>query len=89
MTSVWDWVILVIVVGLVSTFEIGLVCSVIGRIVESKLKTHYELEIQYYDKVMDRFDKAIETFFDKMSELTNKETQPITKIGFGENRTEE
>lgn len=86
MTSVWDWVILVIVVGLVSTFEIGLVSSVIGRIVESKLKTHYELEIRYYDKVMDRFDKAIETFFDKIENLTNKEAQPVTKIGFGENK---
>jgi len=78
MATVWDWVILVIVVGLVSTFEIGLVGSVIGRIVESKLKTHYELEIRYYDKVMDRFDKLMETFFNKMENLTNpkKDEQP-------------
>ena len=78
MTTVWDWVILVIVVGLVSTFEIGLVGSVIGRIVESKLKTHYELEIRYYDKVMDRFDKLMETFFNKIENLTNpkKDEQP-------------
>lgn len=80
MATVWDWVILMVVFGLVSTFEIGLVGSVIGRIVESKLKVHYELEIKYYDKVMDRFDKAIETFFDKMEKLTNSKKDGQPKI---------
>ena len=69
MNTVWDWTILTIVLGLVSTFEICIIGSIIGKILESKLRTHYELEMQYYDKVMDRFEKTVDKFSESIIEL--------------------
>jgi len=84
--TVWDLIIVVIICGLVSTFEIGLLGSVIGEIIESKMKVHYEMEIKYYEKIMDRFDKLTEYFFDRLDKSINdSKVQPeIRKIGFDE-----
>ena len=84
--SVWDLVIIVVICGLVSTFEIGLLGSVIGKIIESKMKVHYEMEIKYYEKIMDRFDQLTEYFFDRLDKSINdSKVQPtIRKIGFDE-----
>jgi len=51
--TVWDLVIVIIISGLVSTFEIGILGSLIGRMIESKMKMQNEYGIRSYEKVMD------------------------------------
>lgn len=88
MNTVWDWTILTVVLGLVSTFEICLVGSIIGKILESKLKVHYELEMQYYDKVMDRFERTVDKFSESIIELIklDKDTQKSNIYDFSKKR---
>ena len=80
--TVWDLVIVIIISGLVSTFEIGILGSLIGRMIESKMKMQNEYGIRSYEKVMDRFDKLTVLFFDKLNEtIDNSKEQPtIRKI---------
>ena len=80
--TVWDLVIVIIISGLVSTFEIGILGSLIGRMIESKMKMQNEYGIRSYEKVMDRFDKLTVLFFDKLNEtIDNGKKQPeIRKI---------
>lgn len=91
MNTVWDWTILTIVLGLVSTFEICLIGSIIGKILESKLRTHYELEMQYYDKVMDRFEKTVDKFSEiiklvKVDKSTKSNISYFDKNGYDTER---
>ena len=82
--TVWDLVIVIIISGLVSTFEIGILGSLIGRMIESKMKMQNEYGIRSYEKVMDRFDKLTVLFFDKLNESIDKSKvqSEIRKIGF-------
>ena len=83
--TVWDLVIVIIITGLVSTFEIGLVGSVIGKIIESKLKTHYQMEMKYYELIMSSFDSTVEKFFNRIDgtiEKTKGQQEEPKKIGF-------
>lgn len=76
MATVWDWVILMIVFGLVSTFEIGLIGSIIGRIIESKMKVKTELNINYYERTMEKLEETLEKYFKEITKLFKKDEQP-------------
>jgi len=86
MASVWDWVIMVIVLGLVSTFEILLIGSMVSKIIESKMKVKAEVELKYLDRSMETLGTYLDKIVESISKLVDKErevNQPtIRKIDF-------
>lgn len=75
MASVWDWVIMVIVLGLVSTFEILLIGSMVSKIVESKMKVKAEVELKYLDRSMETLGTYLDKIVESISKLVDKERE--------------
>jgi len=75
MTSVWDWVIMVIVLGLVSTFEILFIGSMVSKIVESKMKVKAEVELKYLDRSMETLGTYLDKIVESISKLVDKERE--------------
>ena len=75
MTSVWDWVIVMIVFGFVSTFEILLIGSMIGKIVESKMKVKAEVELKYLDRSMETLGTYLDKIVESIGKLVDKERE--------------
>jgi len=88
MFTVWEWVILIIVIGLVSTFETLMIGSMAAKIFEAKAKATLEYETKYWDKFMDRFEGLVNKFIKFYMEMDEKQnTTTIRQIGF-ENESE-
>ena len=75
MASVWDWVIVMIVFGFVSTFEILLIGSMISRIVESKMKVKAEVELKYLDRSMETLGTYLDKIVESINKLVDKERE--------------
>ena len=80
--TVWSWVILMVTFGLVSTFEVLLIMSMVGKVIESKMQLQSKLYCNEYEKILDRFDKGVEKFANQVKELIVEYKKPVVKSDY-------
>ena len=69
-----EWVILILVIGFVSMIWMCMVSICLGKVFEKKMETHVQLELQVFEKEMERLDKSFEKLFKSIKELIEKDT---------------
>ena len=79
--SVWGWVILVIVLAVASTFEVVLITTTVGKVMESKMKTAVELQMKVNDRLMEQLDKlmkgTVELMVNSINGMDNKKINNV------------
>ena len=81
MFTVWDWTILLIIIGIVSTFETLLIGSMVAKIFEAKTKATLEYENKSIDKLIEMFDKMVNKMIEVFQQ-TKEEPEEPKKIRF-------
>ncbi len=69
-----EWVILILVIGFVTMFWACVVSICLGKVFEKKMETHVQLELQVFDKEMERLDKTFDKLIKSIMDLIEKDT---------------
>ncbi|MDT3388637.1 MAG: hypothetical protein LIR46_12895 [Bacteroidota bacterium] len=68
-----EWIAIILVIGFVSMIWTCIVSICLGKVVEKKMETYVQLEIQVFDKEMERLDKTFDKLINSVKELFEKD----------------
>lgn len=68
-----EWVVIIFVIGIVSMFWACIFAICLGKVFEKKMETYAQIELQIFDKTMERLDKSFDKLINSVKELVEKD----------------